>query len=31
MVQDIKYTRMTSSNDLEIRNRNYLTIEINQG
>ena len=30
-MQDIKYTRMTSSNHLEIRNRNYLTIEINQG
>ena len=30
-MQDIKYMRMTSSNPLEIGNRNYLTIEINQG
>ena len=30
-MQDIKHTRMASSNHLEIRNRNYLTIKINQG
>ena len=30
-MQDIKYIRMTSSNPLEMGDRNYLTIEINQG